>query len=65
MIDQVKKAIQQIEKLAPEKQKEIAQLIQDESTWDKTFDQTQDKLELLAEEAIKEYRNGKTSDAQW
>ena len=55
MIDQVKKAIQQIEKLPREKQVEIAQLIQDELNWDDTFDKTRDKLEILAKEAIQDY----------
>ena len=59
MIAQIKKAIQQIEKLPKNKQEEIALLIQDELSWDSTFEQSQDKLSALAKEAIKEYKSGK------
>ena len=37
MIDQVKRAIQQLEKLPESKQIEIAKLIQDELGWDETI----------------------------
>ena len=62
MIDQVKKAIQQIEKLPENKQIEIAKLIQDELSWDTTILQSQDKLVSLAKEALKDYKDGKASD---
>jgi hypothetical protein len=65
MIDQIKKAIQQIEKLPDSKQIEIAGLIQDELSWDATILQTQDALTSLAKEALKEYKEGKTSDKAW
>ena len=62
MIDQVKKAIQQIEKLPENKQIEIAKLIQDELSWDTTILQSQDKLVSLAKEALKDYKDGKASE---
>ena len=65
MIDQVKKAIEQIESLSPERQLEIAKMIQDEIKWDNTFEQTHNELDKLSEEAIKEYEQGKTSDKGW
>lgn len=65
MIDQVKRAIQQIEKLPESKQIEIAKLIQDELSWDATILQSQDQLASLAKEALKEYKEGKTSDESW
>ncbi len=65
MIDQVKKAIQQIEKLPESKQIEIAKLIQDELSWDASVLQRQDELASLAKEALKEYKEGKTSDQSW
>ena len=65
MIDQVKKAIQQIEKLPESKQIEIAKLIQDELSWDTTILQSQDKLVSLAKEALKDYKDGKASDKHW
>ena len=65
MIEQVKRAIQQIEKLPESKQIEIAKLIQDELNWDATILQSQDQLATLAKEALKEYKDGKTSDESW
>ena len=65
MIEQVKRAIQQIEKLPESKQIEIAKLIQDELGWDATILQSQDQLASLAKEALKEYKEGKTSDKSW
>lgn len=65
MIDQVKKAIQQIDKLPEAEQIKIAKLIQDELNLDTTFVNTQNQLVSLAEEALKEFREGKTSDKAW
>jgi len=65
MIDPVKKAFQEIEKLPKKKQLELAQLIQDELSWDKTFQQNQDKLSQLAKEALTEYKKGNVSDKNW
>ena len=65
MIDQVKKAIHQIEQLPREKQIEIAQLIQDELNWDNTLQQTQNELSNLAQEALKECKAGNTSEKSW
>ena len=65
MIDQVKKAIQQIEELPPEQQLEIAEMIEDKIKWDRSYERTSDKLDLLAKEATKEYEEGKTSDKDW
>ena len=65
MIEQVKRAIQQIEKLPKSKQIKIAKLIQDELSWDATILQSQDQLASLAKEALKEYKEGKTSNDSW
>ena len=65
MIDQLKKTIQQIEKLPESKQIEIAKLIQDELSWDASILQSQDHLASLAKEALKEYKEGKTSEESW
>ena len=65
MIDPVKKAFQEIEKLPKKEQIEFAQLIQDELTWDKTFQQNQDKLSQLANEALTEYKKGNVSHKNW
>ncbi len=65
MIEQVKRAIQQIEKLPESKQIEMAKLIQDELSWDATILQSQNQLASMAKEALKEYKEGKTSDESW
>lgn len=65
MLEQVKRAIQQIEKLPESKQIEIAKLIQDELSWDATILNTQEQLASMAKEALKEYKEGKASDKAW
>lgn len=65
MIDQVKKAIQQIEELPPEQQLEIAKMIEDKIKWDRSYERTREKLDLLAKEAIREYEEGNASDKDW
>lgn len=65
MIDQVKKAIDQIEKLPKERQLEIAQLILDELKWEESFQKSQKELSTLAKEALKEYKSRNTSRKDW
>jgi len=65
MIDQVRRAIEEIEKLSPIRQNEIAQLIQDELGWDNEFARTKDELLTLAKEALSEYKAKKTSSDNW
>ena len=48
------------EKLPAKEQKVIAQLIEDELSWDKKIRGTEDQLSKMAEEALEEYRKGKT-----
>ena len=65
MIDQVKKVFKRLEKLSSKRQEEIAALIQEELDWDATFEQTQDQLSAMANEATQEYDAGNTSDKDW
>jgi len=65
MIDPIKKTIQQIKKLPVNKQIKLAQLIQDELSWDATFLNTQDELATLVKAALKEYKEGNASDKGW
>jgi hypothetical protein len=51
--------------LPTDKQLEIAQLIQDELNWKSTFKNSQDKLNHLANDAIKEFKAGKTTENNW
>lgn len=65
MIDQVKRAIEQIEMLPVDRQLEIVQLILDELKWNETFERSQNELSTLAREALEEYESGNTSDKDW
>ena len=56
MIDPIKKAIRKIGELSKSKQEEMAILIEDELSWDATFAQSQEKLSILAKEALGEAR---------
>jgi hypothetical protein len=60
MIDDLKKAIEKIESLSAEDQKRISDLIWDEITWSESFKGKESKLSSLANEALEEYRLGKT-----
>jgi hypothetical protein len=65
MTSQVKKVLEQIERLPMDKQQEIIKLIEDELNWDTTFGKTQEQLSILAKEASQEFNAGKTSDKDW
>lgn len=64
MTELLKKAFEAVSKLPPESQDAIAARIlselEDESRWDKAFAASQDKLSRMADEAIDEYKAGKT-----
>lgn len=65
MTNQVRKAFQKIGELPQNEQEEIANLILEELSWDKTFEASQDKLATLAKEAKEDYKSGKVSDQDW
>jgi hypothetical protein len=56
----LRKAMKKAEKLPEEKQKVIAEIILDEIQWDVSFQDSQQKLMVLAEEALVEYKAKKT-----
>jgi hypothetical protein len=60
MITELKIAIEQASELSTEKQKEIASIILDEIGWNSSFDKSQDQLFVLAQEALSDYKAGKT-----
>jgi hypothetical protein len=64
MTELLKKAFETISKLPPESQDAIASRmlmeIEDENRWDELFAKSPDKLASLADEAIKEFKAGKT-----
>jgi hypothetical protein len=64
MTDLLKKALDALSALPPERQNAMASLIlaeiEDEKRWDETFAASQDELAALADEAIAEHKAGKT-----
>ncbi len=60
----LKEVLAKISKLSPERQDELAAWLlaemEDEARWDKSFAESQDALEKLADEALEEYRRGET-----
>ncbi|MEK6782063.1 MAG: hypothetical protein AABY93_10170 [Bacteroidota bacterium] len=60
MVTELKKAIEEAEKLSDKEQQVIARLIVDEISWDKTLKDSEKQLSSLAQEAVNEYKQGKT-----
>ncbi len=60
----LKEVLAKLSKLSPERQDELAGWLlaemADEARWDKSFAESQDALEKLADEALEEYRRGDT-----
>lgn len=65
MIAELKEVISKVEKLDSDEQKQIAKLIEDEIKWESTIQNSQNQLSNLAQEALCEYRAGKTKQADW
>jgi hypothetical protein len=64
MTDLLKQAFELASSLPPREQDFLASLVMDEmkseARWQELFDQSGDILDLMAEEALKEHRDGKT-----
>ncbi len=64
MTQLLKKAMKKVSSLPDNEQDEIARLIldeiEDEKLWQKQFESTQDELLILADEALREEKSGKT-----
>ncbi len=65
MVAELKEVISKVEQLQDDEQKQIAKMLDDEIKWDTTLLNTQDKLSNLAEEALHEYKAGKTKQEDW
>ena len=65
MITELKKVITKVEKLNNEDEKQIAKMLEEEINWDATVEKTKEQLKTLAEEAIEEYKRGKTQTKDW
>lgn len=47
------------------RQSNLIEIIKDEIKWQKAFSESQDILEMLADKALEEYRQGKSKQAGW
>ncbi|MEO6453646.1 MAG: hypothetical protein ABIN97_06245 [Ginsengibacter sp.] len=65
MVTELKEVISTIEKLKDEDQKKIAKMLGDELNWDSTLQNSQEKLNDLAQEALVEYKSDKTQQTDW
>lgn len=65
MIAELKEVMSKVEKLDNEEQKQIAKLIEDEIKWENIIQNSQSQLSNLAQEALSEYKAGKTKQADW
>ena len=65
MIAELKEVISKVELLDNEEQKQIAKLLENEIKWESTLQNTQSELSNLAQEALSEYKAGKTQQGDW
>ena len=65
MVTELKEILSTIEKLQDEEQRQIAKLLSDEINWEVTLQNSQEKLTNLANEALTEYKEGKTKQTDW
>lgn len=65
MISELKSVISKVEQLKDEDQRYIAKMLQDEIKWDDTFQNSQNELNKLGQEALKEFNSGKTKQSDW
>ncbi len=55
----LEKAINRLKQLPDAEQNRFANIVLDEITWQQLFEQTQDKLDTLGAEVLKEIKQGK------
>lgn len=65
MVQELKEAISKVEQLKDEEQRQIAKLLQQEMSWESSFKNSQDQLSKLADEALQDYKAGKTTQTDW
>ncbi len=61
----IKRSYLKSRQLQDEEQKQIAKMLDDEIKWDTTLESTEDKLGKIAQEALYEYKGGKTKTQDW
>ncbi|MEX0968055.1 MAG: hypothetical protein WD077_12505 [Bacteroidia bacterium] len=57
--------IKKVGLLPEDQQKALARMIEEELRWDETIKNTQSELAELAEDALAEYRSGRTKKGDW
>lgn len=62
LTDTFAKVLKEIESLNEYEQNELADLIHEELKWSATLEGSQDALSILANEALKEHKNGMTKE---
>lgn len=65
MISELQEVISKVEQLELDQQKQIAKMFDDEIKWDSTLQESQEKLYILAQEALDEYKSNKTQQKDW
>lgn len=60
MTTALKNIISKLDKMPAAEQNAIAELLKVELNWEKSFENSESQLQQLAEEAIVEYKKGKT-----
>ncbi len=60
MVKELQDAVNKAERLSDEQQKILAKLILNEIEWDRSFQSSSEKLSTLANEALADYKSGKT-----
>lgn len=65
MVQELKEVISRVEQLEENEQRQIAKLLQEEMAWDASFKNSQDALSKLADEALQDFKAGKTSSTDW
>ena len=65
MVSELKDVMSTLEQLNDDEQREIAKMLSDGMKWDSTLQSSQEKLSNLAQEALQEYKAGKTQQTDW
>lgn len=65
MVTELQEVLKRVEQLNEDEQKSIAKLLDQEISWQGSFETSQDKLSWLANEAIDEYKSGKSTQTDW
>lgn len=65
MVSELKEIITSIERLEEEQQRQIAKMLKDEIDWDTTLENSQHKLKNLAQETLRDYKNGNANQNDW